>query len=436
MRSLGRVAPPTTIDLARETGQALDLPARRRARRGPRSGRPSRPRGRSRARPRRPSGTAAASSAARAPERRRLVRREPDAVPGPVAEMVAVAGRLDDVAGDAVDRPPGRQRRRSALERDRRLERVDRRRLGPRDELVDRRGRARSARRRTASASCRCGSPPTWAPKSNSRTAPVRTAGRRGAVRQRGLRARPGRRRRTRAPRRRRSASATRAGARARPRSRPARISGSSAASARSATAHAAAIRSSSAGSLIARSASTQPSTGTSSTSGAAAASRCQVACGTNPASTADAPRPDRRQQLRPARRQVVVGLDEPRLRRLAARLDRVARVGEDHDLVGADEELAGVAGDLLLAVAEREPGQVAHVLAPDAEVGVDAGLREPRPQAAEAGRAGGPVGLGPARAVGRGRRRGEVGRRGQAPARARGSRWSHVLLDGWPRAP
>ena len=131
----------------------------------------------------------------------------------------------------------------------------------------------------------------------------------------------------------------------------PGRISGSSAASARSATAQAAAMRSSSAGSLTARSASSQPSIGTSSTSGAAAASRSQVACDTNPAST-----PTRRAPTEPTSSgqrvgQVAVGLDEPRVRGLATGLDRVARIGQDHDLVAADEELPGVAGDLLLAL-------------------------------------------------------------------------------------
>ncbi len=38
----------------------------------------------------------------------RFVRREPDPMPGSVPEMRSVAGGGDDVAGDAVDGPPGR----------------------------------------------------------------------------------------------------------------------------------------------------------------------------------------------------------------------------------------------------------------------------------------------------------------------------------------
>ena len=65
--------------------------------------------------------------------------------------------------------------------------------------------------------------------------------------------------------------------------------------------------------------------------------------------------------------------IDHRCVRGLPAGLDRVARVGGDEDLPGTDEELARVARDLLLALAEREPGQPAHVLASGAEVGVDA---------------------------------------------------------------
>ena len=167
-------------------------------------------------------------------------------------------------------------------------------------------------------------------------------------------------------------------------------------ASARSATAQAAAMRSISAGSLTARSASSQPSTGTSSTSGAAAARRSQMACGTNPASTATRRAPTDAISSGQRARQVVVGLDDAGLGRLARGLDRVARVGQDRDVVAADQELARVAGDLLLAVGEGEAGQVAHVLASDAEVGVDAGCREPGAQARQPSRPGGPVRLGP----------------------------------------
>ena len=122
-----------------------------------------------------------------------------------------------------------------------------------------------------------------------------------------------------------------------------------------------------------------------------------------DPAST------DRRGEVRPSLRQVAVGLDEPCLGRLAAGLDRVARIGQHDDLVPTDQELARRAGNLLLAVAEREPGQVAHVLGSNAEVGVDPGFLEPRPQAAETGRAGGAVGLDPVGPSSRVRWRGEV---------------------------
>src|SRR5207342_3696867 len=43
------------------------------------------------------------------PERRCLVRRQSDPVPGPVAEMLAVAGGRDDVACDRIDGPAVRQ---------------------------------------------------------------------------------------------------------------------------------------------------------------------------------------------------------------------------------------------------------------------------------------------------------------------------------------
>ena len=122
-----------------------------------------------------------------------------------------------------------------------------------------------------------------------------------------------------------------------------------------------------------------------------------------SPASTADASRPDRRHQLGPAGRQVVV-----RPRRRAHRAPRAAPGSCSASRRGPTTSSAptrnwpGVAGDLLLALAEGEAGQVAHVLAADAEVGVDAGVREPRPQAREPRRAGGTVGLGPAGVIGR----------------------------------
>ena len=304
----------------------------------------------------------------------------------------------------------------------------DRRGLGRGDQLVDGEVARRPARRRTASGSCRSGS---RRPGRRSRTGATwpgcdRPLGRR-PVRQGRLRARRGRSGRRRAPRRRRSGSATRGRGRVAARSRPAGSSGSSAASARSATAQAAATRSSSAGSLIARSASIQPSTGTSSTSGAAAASRA-------PDGVRHETRPRRRPAARRSTRRAPasawarsrVAVDDPRLGRLPLGLDRVARVGEQDDLVAAHEELARGPGDLLLAVGEDEPGQVAHVLAAHPEVGVDPGLARTGPGGGRAGQGGRPrsasvqrarsAGVGGAGEVGRlGRRRGRRRRRSRS---------------------
>ena len=66
---------------------------------------------------------------------------------------------------------------------------------------------------------------------------------------------------------------------------------------------------------------------------------------------------------------------------------------------------------DLLLAVAQREPGQIPHVLGTDAEVGVDAGLGEPCPEPGQAFGPGGAVGIGPGRALALRRRGREVSR-------------------------
>ena len=89
--------------------------------------------------------------------------------------------------------------------------------------------------------------------------------------------------------------------------------------------------------------------------------------------------------------------LDEARVRRLAAGLDRVAGIREDRQRVAAQQELPGVARRCLLALGQGEAGQVAHVLAPDSEVGVDAGLREAGPDAGDPGRTGRAIGVEPA---------------------------------------
>ena len=120
--------------------------------------------------------------------------------------------------------------------------------------------------------------------------------------------------------------------------------------------------------------------------------------------------RPDRRHERSPFLRQVVPRVLDSGAGRLLPRLDRVARVGQDDDVAPADEELAGVARDLLLALAEYEPREVARVLAADAEVGLDAVLSEPRPNAGEPGRPGRPVRLGPTGVIGGCRRCREVG--------------------------
>ena len=109
-----------------------------------------------------------------------------------------------------------------------------------------------------------------------------------------------------------------------------------------------------------------------------------------------DPARTNRSEQCRPARRQVVIGLELAGVGRLTASLDGVARIRQQRDLVPADQELAGIAGNLLFAFGQREPGQVAHVLGTDAEVAVDPGTTETCPQPCETERPGRSVGLGP----------------------------------------
>ena len=217
----------------------------------------------------------------------------------------------------------------------------------------------------------------------------------------------------------------------------PTRISGRSVARARSATAQAAAIRSISAGSLIARSASSQPSTGTSSTSGRPQRrASIHVAWLTSSASTATRRAPTDADQLRPARLEVAVDRLDPGVGRLALGLDPVAAVGEQDDLVGGDQEPARRSGDPVLAVAEDEAGEIARVLGPDAEVGVEAGLASRARRRSSRCGPGRSVGGRPAGAIGRARagRRSRPGDgcRGRPASAVTGSRTS----SGWPGAP
>jgi hypothetical protein len=105
--------------------------------------------------------------------------------------------------------------------------------------------------------------------------------------------------------------------------------------------------------------------------------------------------------------------------------LDRVARVGEDDEILAPDEELARRPGDLLLAVGEGESSEVAHVLSAQPEVGVDPGRVEAGTEPGETGRPGGPIGLRPAGVIGRRRRWREVRRGRKAGRRPRAA--AHV---------
>ena len=135
-----------------------------------------------------------------------------------------------------------------------------------------------------------------------------------------------------------------------------------------------------------------------------------------------DAFRADRGDELRPAAHKVAVDDLHPRVGRLAPGLDRVARVREKHEVVAGQQELARRPGRLLLPLGEREARQVADVLPSDAEVGIDARVREPGSETGDSGRAGDTVGLVPAVALSRRRRGGEVG-----GTRPRGASQRHV---------
>ena len=256
--------------------------------------------------------------------------------PSAVAEVVAMPGVGDHVAGDRV-RPPGPLAAPCPAARGR-LERLDRRRLGARDQLVDRevarRGLADEQRPRHVAAIAG-----DLGAEVEEQDRPVEDrpiAGR--AVRQGRLRAGQAGDARTRAPRRRRSASATRGGARGRARSRRA---GSRAAARRAPGRRPRRPRRPARARRAPSSPGRPPPSprpGPARRPGAAAASRAQVACGTKPASTATRRAPIERDELRPARR---AGRRRPSASRVVGRLapglDRVARVGEQHDLVAPD---------------------------------------------------------------------------------------------------
>ena len=330
---------------------------------------------------------------------------------------------------------PARRRRVASIWRDHRGLGLARRARRPR-------GRARSARRRTASGSCRCGSRRPGRRSRTGRPAPACDGRvRRRAVRQRRVRADEARRRRTRAPPRRRSASATRGRARARCSVAPGRIDGSSAASARSATAQAAATRSSSAGSLI-------------------AAVRLDPALDRDELDVRRGglePPPDRvRHERRPRRAtrcaptdasepgpapgQVARPVDDPRVRapRGAPGSCSASRRASD-DLVAARR---GTGPSARRPSPRRRRGRSRSGSA-CARGGCRSRRRRPAPRtapgaAAEPGRPGGAIRLGPAGAIGAVGRGGEVGRLGQARAEVsrsrRGSRVA-VLLAGSARA-
>src|SRR5204863_6586062 len=109
-----------------------------------------------------------------------------------------------------------------------------------------------------------------------------------------------------------------------------------------------------------------------------------------------DPARPERSDELGPADIEVAVDVLDPGVGCLAGSLDRVPAVGEHDDLIGADEKLTGDTGDLLFAVPEADPGQVAGVLGAHAEVTVDSFGRHPLAKPSEAARSSLAVGLVP----------------------------------------
>src|SRR6266508_4599324 len=130
----------------------------------------------------------------------------------------------------------------------------------------------------------------------------------------------------------------------------------------------------------------------------------------------ADEPRLDgdpsrtyRSNHLGPALGEVAVDVLNARFGRLAAGLDRVAAVGEQDDLLAADDEVAGCGA--VLAVPKRKAREVPHVLVADPVIGVDALAVQALAESRQAPRSGDSIGLLPAGAVHGGRRPGEIGR-------------------------
>ena len=205
---------PSDDDVARELRQrARRGRATASSGRGPRSGRRSRPPGRSRARPRTPSGSGSGSSVPTRPKPRLLVGGEADPVPQPVAVRRPSPIRVDHGPGDRVRLATAR---RHGARGDRRLDPVDRRLLRPRDEVVDGEvafGRLADEQRAGHVAAVALDLGAEVEQQHRVARAPADRRASRAGGRPRAPR---GRRRRTRAPPRRRCGSATRGAARGR----------------------------------------------------------------------------------------------------------------------------------------------------------------------------------------------------------------------------
>jgi len=117
-----------------------------------------------------------------------------------------------------------------------------------------------------------------------------------------------------------------------------------------------------------------------------------------------------------PDHREVVCRLLDPGRRRLRSRLESVAAVGQHDHVFRRDKELAGMPGHSVLAVIEREPGDIPHVLRPNAKVGIHTVGGHP---GAQPGKSRGPcrrVCCGPPGPVGIARGWRKVGRMRQVP--------------------